>query len=59
MNRTSDEIRAELDNIPGRVRALKDELQRAVKQEHTPIVQDYEYWLSIYPTGDFPLGALD
>jgi len=58
MTRTPAEIRADLDAIPGRVRALKDELQRAAK-ERTPVVQDYAYWLSIYPSGNFPLGALD
>lgn len=59
MTRTSDEIRAELDAIPGRVRALKDELQRTASKERAPVVQDYAYWLSIYPSGNFPLGALD
>jgi hypothetical protein len=59
MTRTSDEIRAELDAIPGRVRALKDELQRASIKECPPVVQDYAYWISIYPDGNFPLGALD
>jgi len=59
MTRTSDEIRADLDAIPGRVRALKDELQRASLKERPPVVQDEAYWLSIYPSGNFPLGALD
>lgn len=58
-NRTSAEICAELDSLPGRERALKDELKRACSKEIPPVVQDYAYWIAIYPSGNFPLGALD
>jgi hypothetical protein len=59
MTRTSAEIRQELDSLPCHERALKDELQRACLRENPQLVQDYTYWLSIYPDGNFPFGVLD
>lgn len=56
--KTTDQIRADIENSERKTCNLKDELRRA-EAARPEVVQDYAYWLSIYPDGNFPLGALD